>query len=184
MIARFVSVVVLATICLAFAADAKADWLCDFCKHVVRETKRRQCWPKPFIYPDRCAVRAPFVLMVSNGWRRQNMLADHHFVEGKSELTQSGRLKIRWILTEAPRYHRTIYVHTADSAETTAARIQSVRQLAASLVPQGELPDVRRTSISAEGWPASQVDLIGRKFESSTPDPRLPEPVSVGESLE
>ncbi|MHC4178974.1 MAG: hypothetical protein ACYSWU_15785 [Planctomycetota bacterium] len=187
MITRSIRIAVLVAAGLACVAPARADWIScivdgtkEFCRSVARDTKRRNCWPEPFTRPDRYAVRAPFALMVSNGWRRQNLLGEHHFVDQGGKLTEAGRLKIRWILTEAPQHHRTIYVHRATKPEVTAARIDDVQQLAAQIVPEGALPLVLETSIPAGGWPAARADIIGRKFESSAPDPRLPESSSGG----
>ena len=113
MITRSIRIAVLVAAGLACVAPARADWIfCivdgtkKFCHSVARDTKRRNCWPEPFTRPDRYAVRAPFALMVSNGWRRQNLLGEHHFVDQGGKLTEAGRLKIRWILTEAPQHHR------------------------------------------------------------------------------
>ena len=141
---------------------------------IAQDVKSRQCWPKPFTEPDIAAVRAPMAIMVSNGWRRQNMLVEFHFEPATGQLTEAGRLKIRWIVKEAPQQHRIVYVHTADGSEETDARIAAVQLLVARYAPPGEMLPVLPTSISEEGWPADQVDLIGRKFQSSIPDPRLP----------
>lgn len=173
MISRFVAAAAITFLSLAFAVPAEAGWLGDFVHSVARDAKRRNCWPQPFLSADRHDARAPFAIMVNNGWRRQNMLGDHHFDEFSGELTEAGKLKIRWILTEAPLHHRDIYVHRAEAAEKTLVRLDNVQRLAASLVPEGELPAVLETSISTRGWPASQVDAIGRRFESSMPNPRL-----------
>ena len=174
MMARFVCVVSFSLVSLACTVPARANWICEFFHCMARDTKRRNCWPKPFVCPDRQAVRAPFVVMVNNGWRFQNMLGDHHFSGDGGELNEAGRLKVHWILTQAPQQHRTIYVYTAMTGEATAVRIESVRQVAAELVPHGPPPPVFVSNVPARGWPASQVDDIGRKFESSTPEPRLP----------
>ena len=176
MITRLVAGVVLGSVALGWAAETQAeDWICKAMSHIAKETKRRNCWPDPFVAPDRQSVRAPFAMMVQNGWRRQNMLSDYHFEPDTGALTEAGRLKIRWILREAPSQHRLIYVHTADSPEQTAARVDQVQQVAAAMVHRGDLPPVLETDIPDQGWPASQVDIIGRKFEASIPDPRLPE---------
>jgi hypothetical protein len=170
---RLLSVVGLALISLASATQVSAEILCDAVGNVVRDTKRRNCWPEPFVGPDRCTVRTPFCVMVANGWRRQNMLREYHFEPATGQLTEAGRLKVRWILTACPEQHRLIYVHTAERDEETSARIAAVQQLVAQIAPN-DLPPVMPTSISDDGWPADQVDLIGRKFQSSTPPPRLP----------
>ena len=174
MMARLVCLVAFSLVSLACTLPARADWICEFFYCMARDTKRRNCWPKPFVCPDRSAARAPFALMINNGWRHQNMLGDYHFSPDSGELTEAGQLKVQWIVTEAPQPHRTIYVYRADTAEATAARIRCVEQLAARLAPDGVFPPVLESEVPPRGWPASRVDIIGRKFESSTPDPRLP----------
>jgi len=177
------SAVAIALVGLVCATPARADFLEQFIHNVIRDTKRNNCWPKPFLYPDRQAARVPFVLMVNNGWRRQNMLGDYHFRQDNGKLSESGRLKVQWILTEAPRHHRTIYVHRASSPEETATRMAVVRAQVFALVgTHGEPPAIVESSVSPAGWPAERVDSIGRKFLSTAPDPRLP--TQVGSSSE
>lgn len=151
-----------------------ADPLKAVLKSIVRDTKRRNCWPQPFVRPDRYTVRAPFAVMVANGWRRQNMLSDHHFSPQTHELTEAGQLRVRWILTQAPPAYRAVYVHVAEDAEKTAKRLESVQQLAAQLVPHGELPQVLQTDIPDHGWPAERVEAINRALQGSTNTPRIP----------
>lgn len=157
------------------ATQVRAEGLSMIASYGVREFKRRNCWPKPFNYPDRYAVRTPFNAMVNNGWERQNMLGDHHFAKGTGKLTEAGKLKIRWILTAAPQHHRDIYVRRAETADETAARVESVRLAAAEIAPASGPPPILETDIPDYGWPAWRVDAIGRAFESSMPEPKLPE---------
>jgi hypothetical protein len=124
-------------------------------------------------------VRLPFSTMVANGWRRQNMLGDYHFEQGTGQLTEAARLKIRWILTAGPEQHRLIYVHIADNDPETSARVMAVQQLASQISP-ANLPPVLTTSISDEGWSASQVDVIERRYLGSQPSPRLAPTTSPG----
>lgn len=158
------------------AVGRAGDFIECFVHSVITDTKRNNCWPEPFIYPDRAAVREPLVIMVQNGWRRQNMLGDHHFDGSGSKLTAAGRLKVNWVLTEAPEQHRTIYVHRAETPEKTAARIAAVQEVAAAILPAGQHLAVMESSVSPAGWPAERVDAIGRKFQSSIPEPRLSKP--------
>lgn len=142
-------------------------------RSIARDFARRNCWPEPFIEPDRQAVREPFGLMVANGWERQNLLGDQYFVSGTPQLTEAARLKIQWIMMEAPQQHRVIYVHRALNPQDTQARIDSVRTFAMQL-GTGDVPPIQETSISSQGWPAERVDIISRKFNSSMPAPKLP----------
>jgi hypothetical protein len=168
---------------LGCATQVSAELLTSAWNSIVRDVKRRQCWPDPFQCPDRAAVRAPFCAMVANGWRKQNLLGDFHFEPQNGQLTESGRLKVQWILTACPEQHRAVFVRTAGTREETAARVAAVQQLAAQLAsdevaPMAPATPVMTTSISDDGWPAVRVDLIARKLLSSTPIPRLPDVAS------
>jgi hypothetical protein len=154
---------------------ASADWLCDFCNSVARDTKRRNCWPAPFLCPDRQTVRAPFAVMINNGWRKQNMLGDFHFDSETGNLTEAGKLKIRWIMFEAPEQHRSIFVHIGKTPEVTEARLAAVNAEAATMAPNAEIPPIVQTAISDAGYPASRVEMIERKYQASIPAPRLPQ---------
>jgi len=168
---------------LAGVAPAQAECLpVRAAKSVWRDWKRNNCWPEPFVRPDRQAVRAAFAISIENGWRRQNLLSDFHFDMDTGKLTPAGEEKLRWILLEAPEQHRTIYVGRARTAQETAARINSIQKVGAEIVPDGPLPAVLETNIKPDGWPAERVDVIGRKFQDSIPDPRLPPTTGAGET--
>jgi len=173
---RFTCFAILTLVYLVPATPVQAeDWFLRFWSGVARDTKRRNCWPKPFEVPDREAVRAPISVMISNGWRRQNMLSEHHFDPETGKLNEAGYTKIRWILSEPPQSRRTIFVHVGRDAQETASRVDQVQQLALQLVPQGPLPPVMVTNIPRDlGQPASDVNSIMQKYDSSIPAPRLP----------
>lgn len=165
------------------APQAMAQCECARCRggfleSIAQDYAQRNRWPFPYVCPDREAVRAPFAIMVHNGWRRQNLLCDEHFKEGTAELTDAGRLKIQRIMTEVPAPHRTIYVRRADSPEKTAARIQAVQELATRLAPEGTLAVVQETTVAPAGWSAERLDTINRKFHAAVPVPQLPPPQS------
>lgn len=175
MLVRLASAVSAALVCLACAAPVRAQ--CPpvaWAKSICRDWKRNNCWPKPFDYSDRQSVRAPFVVMVQNGWRRQNLMSDFHFETDTGKLTPAGAEKIRWILLEAPERHRTIYVSRARTAQETTARVAAVQAAGTQLLPEGQLPAVLETNLQPYGWSADRVDAIGRKFQDTTPAPRLP----------
>ncbi len=173
MLAYLARLIVFAVVTLT-TLSATADWLSCFCNSVARDTKRRNCWPAPFNCPDRQTVRAPFVIEVNNGWRRQNMLGDFHFEPTTGQLTEAGKLKIRWIVFECPEQHRGIFVHIGQTTEETEARLAAVNAQANALSPQGQIPPIMSTAISDSDYSADQVDMISRKYQSSMPSPRLP----------
>jgi hypothetical protein len=158
------------------AVAGVCEGVADFFHSIPTDVKRRQCWPQPFVGPDRAAVRAPFATMVSNGWRRQNMLGDYYFDSGNASLNEAGVRKIRWILTEAPQQHRIVYVRVADSEEATAKRITLVQEQVAKIAPQGTVIPVLPTTIRDEGSSADEVEAITRGYLKNMPSPRLPAP--------
>jgi hypothetical protein len=179
MSARVLRCFLFATVAL-ITLPVQADWLCDFLHSIPQDTKRRNCWPQPFVCPDRQSVRTPFSIEVANGWRRQNLLGDHYFEPKTGELTEAGRLKISWITFEAPSQHRSIFVRVASSNEETSARMNAVQAYVAQIMPQGEMPAISETRIADDGWPADQVETISRKYSSTIPSPRLPVKDSSG----
>lgn len=171
--ARWLSIAGFSLVALGCSTQVSAEILCAAASSIARDIKRRQCWPEPFIHADRAATRSPFALQVANGWRRQNMLGDFHFEPSTGQLTEAGRLRVRWILTVCPSQHRLIYVHAAENAEETAARMAAVHQAMAQITPNSTVP-VMSTVLPDDGWPADQVDIIERKFRATMPAPRLP----------
>jgi hypothetical protein len=170
--ARFLAVIGFVLISFGCASQVSADFFFGIFNGLAKDVKRRNCWPEPFVSADRAAARAPFATMVSNGWRRQNMLGEAHFDPSTSQLTEAGRLKVRWILTTGPQQHRILYVHAANNEEETSVRLAAVKQFASQLTPNN-LPPVFATTIADEGWPAAEVDGINRKYLGSQPTPRL-----------
>jgi hypothetical protein len=179
MTTRLLGVVGFALVSLGCAAQVSAEFCCGIFNSIARDIKRRQCWPEPFDSADRAATRAPFVTMVANGWRRQNMLGDAHFEPGTDQLSDAGRIKLRWIVVNAPQQHRVVFVRTGQTEEETANRMAIVQQAAAKIAPNN-LPPILPTSIVDDGWPASEVNAIARKYIESTPNPRLAPPASTG----
>ena len=166
---------------LTAAVDAAWAGAKKVASDIARDTKRRNCWPKPFVCPDRQAVRTPFHVMVGHGWRQQNLIAHYHFSQETGEMTTAGQNKIRWILRQAPTPHQTIYVQRADDDADTANRVHQVQQYAVSLTPHGDLPMVVETDVAPRGWSGQWVDAIDREWQKAIPKPVLPEPsVDVG----
>jgi hypothetical protein len=171
---RFLTAVSVALLTLGFATQASAEcWVSSFFKSIVRDTKDRQIWPDQYRPLDKAAQRAPYPVMIENGWRRQNLLVDAHFDQNTKQLTEAGQIKVLWILNSAPQPHRSIYVHVARNSEDTSTRIASVQQYVSKISPN-DLPPILTTTISEEGWSAQQIDQIGRKYLDAMPAPKLP----------
>jgi uncharacterized membrane protein YgcG len=178
MSSRWIRRALLVSVGLAFALPTQAD---DFVHCCIQDLKRRNHWPEPFVYSARQAAHAPFAAMVANGWQLQNMLAEQHFNNGSGQLTEAGRLKVLWVVNEAPEQHRIVFVHRGANPQETSARIGAVQELLAhSIYPGDPLIPVLETNRPNDGWPADRIDLIGRKFQAATPDPKLPSGGSGG----
>jgi hypothetical protein len=131
-------------------------------------------WPKHYIPPSRRAVCQTYAAMIQNGWRRQNLLGDYHFDPETNELTEAGKLKVSWILTQAPANRRSIFVQRGVDEAQTAARIAAVQGKASTMNPAVGPIDVNDTHIVAEGHPAGAVDSVFVGFQENRPLPVLP----------
>jgi hypothetical protein len=134
---------------------------------------RNNCWPKPFIYPDRKAAFAPMVVMADNGWRRNNLVGAHHFTPDGGELNRSGELMVQWVLTQAPAHRRHVFVARGEDPEQTGQRIEAVQKYASFIVPEGGF-NLVDTHIMPEGLSAIDVDWGILKFRENAPLPMLP----------
>lgn len=158
------------------AGSTQAQCLEKFVNDCARDFKRTNAWPEPFIRNDRAAVRMPFDLMTQRGWQEQNLLSGYHFKEDGVQLNEAGQHKLHWILTEAPRHRRTVFVQQGATAELTSARMASVQQLAAQVNQNPEQPPmIVASTLAPPTWSAERAETIGRKFHASMPEPKLPE---------
>ena len=153
------------------------DTRIDRCCPPGKTSYRRICWPQPFNHAARAATYAPFDIMAANGWRRHNLLGDHHFTDDSTRLTRSGELKVQWTLTQAPPERRTIFVQRGQLPEDTQNRIQAARDWATKLpLEDSATVDVQESHLLAEGRPAAAVDSTNTRFLESMPAPVLPPP--------
>jgi hypothetical protein len=136
--------------------------------------RKNVMWPWPDVCPDRASVRAPFDIMVQNGWRRQNLLGPHHFSAETGELNMAGELKVHWVMTQAPPAYRQIYVERSLEPNVTESRIAAARAYAMKVAVEGEVPYIQDTHLIAEGRPAAVVDFINVSAMENMPAPVLP----------
>jgi hypothetical protein len=111
--------------------------------------------------------------MADNGWRRNNLLGKYHFAPENEELSDAGKAKVEWILTQAPPQRRTIFVERTSDAQRTADRVQAVQDLAANT--SAGPADVQETHIRDEGHPAGAVDAVFTGFSTNQMPPVLPD---------
>lgn len=149
---------------------AQAGWWDD----MWRDYHRNKNWPQPFVQTDRVATLQPFAVMTNNGWERQNLMGSHHFTPDNQELTEAGKLKVQWILTQAPQQRRTIFVEYAGDAKKMGARIRALQGMASTFLPPDMMADIRTSRMMSEGWPAGEVDRTNIEFQEARPAPVLP----------
>lgn len=143
----------------------------DHCQQITGANRR---WPSPYVCPDRVYAHAPFNAMISNGWRRQNLMGNHHFNPEATKLTQAGELKIRWIMTQAPVEYRRMFVERSVDPEVTRRRMQTVTEFAELIALNEPSPQVVETHILSEGRPAAAVDFVNTQFRDNQRPPVLP----------
>jgi hypothetical protein len=178
MLPRRIGGICAALVLWACAATVAADCFHEFCDSVAQDFKRRNCWPQPFVAPDRQAVRVPLAIMVANGWQRQNTISDFFFESG-NQLTEAGQMKVRWIVNEAPEHHRVVYVRRGASPQETAERILAVQHFIARSTYPGQMPPVLETTRPEDNWSADRIHMLNKKFQASFPNPVLPPPVGA-----
>jgi hypothetical protein len=157
---------------LEFVAPLCAGELGEFMSSVARDTKRRNCWPEPFVYPDRQLTRQALAIQVSAGWERQNLLSEFHFTPDGRQLTEAGRMRALWIMNEAPEPHRIIYVHRAYSPQDTALRMQTVQRFVAQNPYASGVPVLESTRTD-DGWPAERINALAIRAAGSAMPPTL-----------
>lgn len=165
---------------LVFMTQAPAHAGDNCWKRFWVDFHRNNCWPEPFVYPDRVSVCEFTSMQVVQGWQMQSLLGDGHFEADGVTLTASGAVKVRAILTQNPPAHRTVFVERGWSDEVTARRLEAVQRVAIDYT-RGGAPDVVVSDLRLIGTPAEYVNLVNNKFMSNLPVPTLPaQPTSSG----
>ena len=137
-------------------------------------------WPHPYICQDRSYVRTVSHLQTVNGWMEETTLWGYHFEEEIPEVTDSGRLKLRWILENAPPEFQTVHVQNGPTHAISQARMEIVRRTLIEMVGEPGLPPIVARTGTSLGRPALEVDAIRRAELQSMPEPRIVSPISAG----
>ena len=155
------------------ATSADAFWLGECYHYLESGREENNQWPQQYVGQERINTAAPFEIMIRNGWRRQNLLGGHHFTEDGTKLTQAGKLRVQWILTQAPQEHRQLFVERSLSEDLTQARIATANDFASQVVTDGYATSVQETHILSDGRPAVTVDFVNTQFRENMPIPTL-----------
>lgn len=174
---RIVTLLCISAALLACGRTASAGWN-EFWHQVHLDYKRNQVWPDPFRYGDRDVARAPFIVMINNGWRLNNTIGQDLFDRETNELNHAGWRKVRWIVTQAPVHRRSIYVVYGVTAAATQARVESVRQSVIGMVGEDVIPPIMLTNREPRGASGDYVDQVDRSYRATIPAPILPPMVS------
>jgi hypothetical protein len=148
----------------------------EFWHRVHLDWHRNNAWPQPFVVADRASVCAPFVTMIDNGWRLQNTISSELFHPETQELNTAGKHLVTWIVTQAPEHRRTVHVLRGPTTQASLARLDSVQQTIASILPQGQLPPVVLTDTVPYGGTGEYYGRIERAVQQSAPSVQLPPP--------
>jgi hypothetical protein len=179
------SMALAAAVVMIGAATAAAGPVSGFFANVLRDYRRNHCWPEPFVSADRMAVRAPLSAQIAIGWQVQNTLEDYHFVDGASGLNEAGQLKVESIMRNTPHDALAIFVlRDPRDPQLTIERVEAVRAFAGPMTVDGSMPAVLVTNREPRGAPAYYIDEVNRRYQATTPDPRLPDTTMDEEDME
>lgn len=131
-------------------------------------------WPYPYTQEDQAFVREMSRLHVESGWMTVTTLYEYHFDAHSHELNRSGKLKVRWIVHNAPEQFCKIFVQSTESVDTNNARLESTRLALAGIATGGPVPHVSLLYTEPLGRPATEIDRIRRAELDSQPTPRIP----------
>lgn len=138
------------------------------------DTLRNKCWPTPFQEADRLTVCQTLSTQLAKGWKRQNTLSEVYFNSETQELNESGRRKLYAIMSNSPSEFRTVYVVQSMNPEAQQRRVESIQMASQQLFSDMPVPRVEGVRIAPRSWSAEYIDEIGRRVNSTIPDPRLP----------
>lgn len=168
---RYGTVLTLVSLLAATGSAAEGEGFWD---RVRVDFHRMNCWPEPFQQFDRDAARAPFIVMVNNGWRLQHTLTDHFFDAETQRLNRAGQLKVHWMLTQAPIHRRSVFVYRALDPSVTTARIESVQGWIAQAYPDSAQIDVAVSDVMPFGGTGAYYDALQKQLFTNLPAPQLP----------
>ncbi|MFO0921829.1 MAG: hypothetical protein U0905_04985 [Pirellulales bacterium] len=158
---------------VAFASQAASAGWPEFWHSCGVDRERNNIWPHPFRSADAGAVYAPFDVMKANGWKLYNTLGTGFFTE-QNALTDAGRIRLEWIISQAPVDRRQVFVLKGATGDDTAARVESVQVAISQLLPVGELPPIYVTDVEPYVSSGQYQTAINRALIRTTPNPRLP----------
>jgi hypothetical protein len=135
-------------------------------------------WPWPYLCTDRQCVMDMTHAQEANGWLSETTLYEYYFNPETNELTQPGKMHLRWILDYAPANYRSVWIQQVDDAAAGQQRMNNVR-LVATQIAGANLPPIQYRVAMPPSRPAIEADTIRRKELQTIPTPRIPLPASA-----
>jgi hypothetical protein len=148
------------------------------CPHIYHT---EHYWPWPYLCTDRQCVMDMTRTQEANGWLSETTLYEYYFNPDTNELTQPGKMHLRWILDYAPANYRSVWIQQVDDPAASQARMQNVR-VAASQIAGTNLPPIQYRVAMPPSRPAVEAEAIRRKELQTIPTPRIPLPTSAAGS--
>jgi hypothetical protein len=162
----------------AVAPGAAGDWTTSCWRGFWTDWHRNNCWPEPFVYPDRASVWHVVDAQVAKGWQMQNLLGPSHFDADGERINAAGMAKLRTILTQSPAQYRAVFVERTWTNDATMKRVDSVQQSIARMV-EGQMPEVLVSDSHMIGTPAAYTNAVNTSFYQNLPPVKLPPPQSI-----
>jgi len=136
------------------------------------ELQRRRVaeWPRPFLEPDREAVRETFRHMTESGWQQQNTFGDPLFATDQKTLNLAGQHQLRYTITQLPPHRRMVFVLEGATREITEARVASVYEHMSEVLQERPPYPVFVTSTAPRGM---RWEPAADRTSDSSANPRL-----------
>jgi hypothetical protein len=146
------------------------------CPHIYHA---EHYWPWPYLCTDRAVVLDMTHAQEANGWLSETTLYEYYFNPDTNELTQPGKMQLRWILDYVPTNFRTVWIQQVDDPQAGQVRMNNVRRVATQIAGANNVPQIQWRVAMAPSRPAIEAEAIRRKELQTIPTPRIPLPASA-----
>lgn len=142
---------------------------------------RSSAWPQPFSCWDREHYHAIFNQQFATGNQVAHTLTAEYFDPETNKLNRAGEMKVAWIMQNAPRNDKQIYVHQDGTAPTAERRMASIRAFTGRYYAHLGNATVATSQIRPNQIPAYFQREYLRAYTEEQPAPIIP--VDVGSSI-
>lgn len=157
--------------------ELQAKWT-DFQHRFQLVTDRNQAWPQPFICQDRAAYLDIWQVQYQHGLVAAHTLTSDCFNQ-YNELNQAGQSRVAWIMQNAPKNDKVIYVY--DENDMTDARMASIRDTVNKWYGQMGTATIAKTTQKPNEISSVYQQTTNQLYLQGQPQPVIP--VQVGSSI-